>query len=364
MTTYTLNGNGAGIGTNADDFRFLYMPTTGQCTIVARVVGCNSTATFARAGVMMRDGTNANAISLSTLFAPQTDWIHFYKRTTTGGNTLTQGVAAAALPYWIELVRGGITGTNYNICPWMSTNGTTWVRVGYGQQFTNWSDTNVLLCGLVVTSGSTNGALNATFDHVSIAGCSTSGVTWSDMHVGPSTGDNAASYGIPTYTISGGGTGIGTNADAFRFVYVPTTGSCTLVARVVSCSSTSPLARAGVMMRQSTNANDVSLSTLFAPQSNWVYFNSRTNTGGNTSTSGVSAAALPYWVKLVRNGSGGNVFSAYKSSNGTTWTLVGSLVTNSGWTATTSVLGGLAVTSGLTNDTLTATFDNMSITWP
>ena len=95
------------------------------------------------------------------------------------------------------------------------------------------------------------------------------------------------------------------------------------------------------------------------PRSNTrVYFHYRTSAGGSTSTSNGTAAAAPYWVKLVRSS---NTLSAYKSTNGTSWTQVGS---NTTVTMTDPIYIGLAVTSGSTSATATATFDNVSITSP
>ena len=71
------------------------------------------------------------------------------------------------------------------------------------------------------------------------------------------------------------------------------------------------------------------------------------------STAG-SLSAAPRWVKLQRNG---NLFSAYESANGTTWTLVGTETIPMG----TSVLVGLAVTSHTTSASATCTFDNVAI---
>jgi hypothetical protein len=367
MATYTLNGNGAGIGTNADDCRLLSMPLSSICYLRARVVSCISTSPLARAGIMIRNSTNANDFETSVLFAPQTNWMYSYSRTDTGGNTVTQGALAAALPYWVAITQGG-TFTNYIISPFMSRDGINWVRVGGALTFTNWSVDNVL-GGLTVTSGSTNGAISATFDNVSVTWCSTNGLSWTDMHIGSSTGDSAASLS-PTYTVGGGGVGLCTNADSFRFVYVPVTGSCSIVARVVSCSgSTATLARAGVMMRESTNANSIEVSTLFWVPSNSVFQSKRTTTGGNTGlgSGAAPAATLPYWVKLMRGGSASvtNCYLAsFMSSNGTTWVWAGNSVIFTNWRGSTSLLTGLAVTSGSTNNTLTATFDNVSITRP
>lgn len=48
----------------------------------------------------------------------------------------------------------------------------------------------------------------------------------------------------------------------------------------------------------------------------------RTTTGGNTSTTNSSTGTVPNtWVRLVRSGT---TITAFKSTNGTTWTTVGS----------------------------------------
>jgi len=169
----------------------------------------------------------------------------------------------------------------------------------------------------------------------------------------------SASYAGSTYTVAGAGAGITGTADAFRIVYKQITGDFTITARVASFTSSRSNARAGVMVRQNTNANSIEASSLFYPGSNKrVYFHRRTSAGGSTSTSNGSASAAPYWVRLVRTG---NTLKAYRSANGTSWTQVGS---NTTVTMTNPVLIGLAVTSGSTTATTTATFDNVTISQP
>ncbi|MHB9024322.1 MAG: Ig-like domain-containing protein [Armatimonadota bacterium] len=181
---------------------------------------------------------------------------------------------------------------------------------------------------------------------------------WNTGDIGAVGQTGSASYSSPTFTVAGAGAGITGSADAFRFVYHSMNGDCTITARVVSCTSNDNNARAGVMMRQDTAAGAKAASSLFAPSNNKVFFHYRTSTDGNTSTKSSNAAAAPYWVRLVR---AGNTLRAYKSANGANWTQVGSGATVS---MTDPLLVGLAVTSGTTAETLTATFDNVSITAP
>lgn len=78
------------------------------------------------------------------------------------------------------------------------------------------------------------------------------------------------------------------------------------------------------------------------------------NGGGSTHTSGGNAAA-PSWIKLVHSS---NSFSAYKSSDGMNWILVGTLVIN----MTASAHVGLAVTSHNNPVLNRSTFQNVSVT--
>ena len=67
-----------------------------------------------------------------------------------------------------------------------------------------------------------------------------------------------------------------------------------------------------------------------------------------------SAPIPPYWLRMTRVG---NLFTAYTSSDGVNWTLLGSITVTMG--ATVDV--GLAVTSHNTASLNTSTFQNVSI---
>ena len=80
------------------------------------------------------------------------------------------------------------------------------------------------------------------------------------------------------------------------------------------------------MARQNATSGSIETSLLFQPQSNRVQFARRTSSGGTTSTTNSTTSGSSYWVRIVRNGT---TLTTYKSSNGTSWTLVGSVTVSS-----------------------------------
>jgi hypothetical protein len=87
-------------------------------------------------------------------------------------------------------------------------------------------------------------------------------------------------------------------------------------------------------------------------------FGWRTSLNGSTSDANGGYRSPPYYVKVVRNT---NSFSAYQSSNGSTWTQVGS--TQTIVMGSTSYVG-LCVCSAANPTLATDTFDNVSVTVP
>jgi hypothetical protein len=154
--TFTVVGSGADIGTSADEFHFVYVPVSGNATIVARVASIQNTNPSAKGGVMIRESLAANSRHAS-MFQTPVNGISFQRRPTTGGLALqTQGALVAA-PYWVKLVRSGSTLTG-----WSSPDGTVWTFVGS----TSIALPSSILVGLAVTSRA-DGILNTSvFDGV------------------------------------------------------------------------------------------------------------------------------------------------------------------------------------------------------
>jgi hypothetical protein len=157
-----------------------------------------------------------------------------------------------------------------------------------------------------------------------------------------------------TYTVKGAGADIYGTSDAFQFAYMQITGNATIIARVASLTNTDAGSKAGIMFRESLAANSKEASATITPL-NGIKFLTRSSTGGQTtSVSTATTLKAPYWLKLVRSG---NTFTSYRSTDGVTWTLIGSQTITMGST----IYVGLAVSSHKAGTLATATFDNVSV---
>lgn len=183
---------------------------------------------------------------------------------------------------------------------------------------------------------------------------------WQNADIGSHTNKGSATFTNSAFNIRGSGADIWGTADQFQFTYVEETGDLTLTARVASQSNTDPWAKAGVMIRESTNANAKFVGLYVTPTaSHGVSLQSRSTTGGSAvDNSQVNGPTVPHWLRLVR---AANTFKAYRSSDGQTWTQVGSDLSI---TMSAGMVVGLAVCSHNTTALSTATFDNVSIVYP
>jgi hypothetical protein len=122
---------------------------------------------------------------------------------------------------------------------------------------------------------------------------------------------------------------------------------------VTAVQNTHTTAKAGIMIRDSVAAGGAHVLLDLKPGGN-VEFMKRSSAGGTTSYLAGAAAGVPVWLKLVRAGS---TVTAYTSTNGTTWTQVGTTTVTLGANA----YAGLAVCSRNTAALNTSTFDNVKI---
>jgi uncharacterized repeat protein (TIGR03806 family) len=175
---------------------------------------------------------------------------------------------------------------------------------------------------------------------------------WTNSDIGVVGFTGSAGYASGVFTVKGSGNDIWDVADGFQYVYQPMTGNGQIIARVTRLDRTDGWAKAGLMMRETLNANSRNVMMLVS-DGNGTDFQRRLATGGtSTNTSGPFGTTAPYWLKLVRNG---NVFTGYDSGDGTNWVQRGSdtIAMASG------TYVGLAVTSHGNGTNTTAVFSNV-----
>jgi len=177
---------------------------------------------------------------------------------------------------------------------------------------------------------------------------------WQTADIGAVGAAGSASYSSGTFTVAGSGADIWGTADEFRYVYQSASGDCEIRARVATQQDTDGWAKSGVMIRETTGATSRHAMMAVTP-GNGLAFQYRTATGGSSTHVAGGAGTAPYWVRLVRSGS---TITAYKSTDGSSWTTVGSVTIS----MTASVQIGMAVTSHLDGTLNTSTFSNVTAT--
>jgi len=158
-STFTMEGSGADIWGASDSFHYVYRSISGDCEIIARVVSLENTNSWAKAGVMVRETLNGNAINAGTVITPGNVTGFSYRPTAGGECTMTVGTGLP--PYWLRLVRTGNTFYGYT-----STNGSGWAQVG-AQSVTMGANVYV---GLAVCSHSDGVLCTGVFDNVTVTG--------------------------------------------------------------------------------------------------------------------------------------------------------------------------------------------------
>ncbi len=125
---------------------------------------------------------------------------------------------------------------------------------------------------------------------------------------------------LATYTMTGSGADIWANSDEFHFAFKTLAGVGSIVARVDSIENTSNWAKAGVMIRETLDADSTHAMMVVTPVSG-VSFQRRNVTGDITAEDTTGGISAPYWVKIERDISGN--FTAYSSTNGSNWQMEG-----------------------------------------
>ncbi len=241
-----------------------------------------------------------------------------------------------------------------------STDGSTFSTLGsVGTGVLTYSDTTVSALGeyyyRVIATNAVSEGVNPALPIFAAAPAATGlPAPWTSADIGTIPGTGAAGLSSGTFTVVSSGSDIWSTSDAFRYTYQPLVGDGSIVARVASIESTGGWAKIGVMIRESVASNSRHAMMVVSP-SNSVAMQYRSNTGGSsTSIAGPASLAAPYWVRLVRVG---NSLTGSVSSDGATWTQVGSVTVS----MASSVLIGLSANSNSSTLLNKSTFTNVTV---
>jgi hypothetical protein len=247
---------------------------------------------WVKAGVMIRESTAPGSRHFSLFATPTTEkGVAAQRRTSTGGTSVHASGPALAPPVWLKVTRVGDV-----------------FRAFYRK---NRVDPWALI------------AMDADFD-------------------------------FTRFAISGSGADIWGTSDAFALLGPGFSSSnMTVTARVLDVENTHPWAKAGVMLRQSGEANAAHVMVIVSP-GRGIAMQWRATTGGTSMSTPSRAATAPAWVRLIR---AGNVYTGQTSTDGVTWISLGTVTMSESFE-----WGGLVVTSHDASKTATALFDDVHVT--
>jgi hypothetical protein len=119
----SVTGSGADIWGQEDAFHFAYVPVSGDVTIIGRVESLDNTHEWAKAGVMIRGGLEADAAHALMALQPDGD-AELIRRTERGAEAEGTARPGVAPPTWVRLTRTGsrLTGS-------ISHDGQQWSEV-------------------------------------------------------------------------------------------------------------------------------------------------------------------------------------------------------------------------------------------
>ncbi|MGZ3639326.1 MAG: hypothetical protein ACXVCX_15975, partial [Ktedonobacterales bacterium] len=318
-------------------------------TASVHVTSQQNTSGWAKAGVMLRQGTDVGAAYYATYITPSNGLVVQYRMVSNYQAQTLLNVTGTTAPVYLRAARVGTTFTTYT-----STDGIAWTALA-GSTITLSGMSGSILAGMAVTSHNGGALSSVTADMLSVAAGAPSPcpASWTCADIGyttPAGSQSVSSAGV--WTVQGAGSDIWGSSDQFHYVWQSMPGNGTFSVRVTNQTNSSGWAKAGVMLRLSNNPA-APFYALYITPGNGLSVQYRATAGVNANQLVNVAGAAPVYLRVSRSGT---TFTAYTSTDGVTWTaLAGSTITLSSLSG--SILQGMAVTSHNASVICTVTFD-------
>jgi hypothetical protein len=176
---------------------------------------------------------------------------------------------------------------------------------------------------------------------------------WSLNDIGTPSVPSWASETNSGLTLSSPGTGVSGTSDQFGFLAAQISGDVQITARLITIDAATNASLAGIMVRDGIlpGSRRVFLRMSAAGTISLRY---RAADSGASADAASSSISVPRWLRLTRFG---DVFTAYLSADGVSWTNFGTITV----AMNSSVQVGLAAASGLADQTARADFQNVLV---
>jgi len=354
--TWAVNGSGVDIGAYSDQFQYVWqqIPQNGQ--IAARFVSQVASDPWAKAGLMIRQSSDAGAPYYAALLTPGNGLI-IQSRTDPGLDTTSYQVPApdpVPTPFYLMIARSGNTFSTY-----ISPDGVNWNYV-LGTSV-NLDVAGPMSIGLAVSSHNGEQLGGAMFDSVNVGLQAPPAPTacpdnWQCDDIGFAMLGGTQVYDNGKWTLQGGGADIGKTSDQFHGVWQYLDGDGSVSARVISVAHTDAYAKAGVMLRQSVEPGSPFYAVFVTPDKGLIVEYRQSQNTISVLNDFKTVTQLPIYLMVAHTGDN---FSAYYSYDGINWNIVPNETRTLDMPS--SLFAILAMTSHSTLQMGTATFDSVNI---
>jgi hypothetical protein len=349
-STWTVQGSGADIWGTSDSFQFVHKTMGDSGRVEARISDLQNTNPFAKAGVMVRAGLGPDAATVILNVKPNLGTgfggVEFMVRSQTGSSMVfLSGSNGAQRPITLRLTWQG----NRVVAQVFFDPGDNGITVGSATM----AMPATTEAGLAVTS---HDQTQLTTAHVTgLTAVSLPPAGWHSSDVGDvgQVGSAVETNGV--WTINGAGGDIWGAADAFHYLWRGESGGGPqLRVRIDDLKTTHAFAKAGLMVRQTLDADSPTVVLDVTPSGN-VEFMVRDTKGGEMKYLGGATVTFPVWLSLSNaSAPQGTGYFAGVSQDGVHFT---GLVTNPAPFGSQTVAAyyvGVAVTSHDTSQLTTA----------
>ncbi|MEV6544126.1 putative Ig domain-containing protein [Streptomyces sp. NPDC051665] len=337
--SFTVRGAGTSLNVNGQGTtaQYVHLPVTGDITFTARVAGRVNAGNDDQVGLLMTQslspfGQLAGAFLTSTASDGGGVKQFVRRKIVAGGISTTDGSSGVPEGTWLRLARSGNKFTAST-----SADGTTWSVIGrdtiaaFGKA--------AYYVGLAVTSRKPSALGTAVFDNVTVEQGATT--VLGQPVVDPyktfsSATDTTALYGQSgtDLAIQGGGADLWGTLDQYSSIYLTgaVTDGSTVTVAVTSQDPVNAWTKSGIMIRNDITgtASPGYLILAVSPGHGVALQWDKSGDGqvdSNIETDGTTV--YPTWLKLVRSGT---TFTGSYSTDGSTWTTVGTATVSSAGT--------------------------------